>query len=128
MSQPPVTSSTDTDSLTRRQIVFLVAALVFALMSFSLNATMISPAVRDINQTLGPGAFAAISTPFYLAGAIANVVLIRWSDYIGRKRVLLAILVVVCIGTALCLSTSLPVVVVGRFLRAPRTSPMGSRS
>ena len=43
--------------------------------------------------------------------------LIRWSDYIGRKRVLLAILVVVCIGTALCLSTSLPVVVVGRFLQ-----------
>jgi predicted MFS family arabinose efflux permease len=117
VSQPPVATSTDTDSLNRRQIVFLVAALVFALMSFSLNATMISPAVRDINETLGPGAFAAISTPFYLAGAIANVVLIRWSDYIGRKRVLLAILVVVCIGTALCLSTSLPVVVVGRFLQ-----------
>jgi predicted MFS family arabinose efflux permease len=117
VSQPPVAASADTDSLTRRQIVFLVAALVFALMSFSLNATMISPAVRDINQTLGPGAFAAISTPFYLAGAIANVVLIRWSDYIGRKRVLLAILVVVCIGTALCLSTSLPVVIVGRFLQ-----------
>jgi predicted MFS family arabinose efflux permease len=117
VSQPPVTSSIGSDSLTRRQIVFLVAALVFALMSFSLNATMISPAVRDINQTLGPGAFAAISTPFYLAGAIANVVLIRWSDYIGRKRVLLAILAVVCIGTALCLSTSLPVVIVGRFLQ-----------
>ncbi len=117
MSQPPLATSADTDSLTRRQIVFLVTALVVALMSFSLNATMISPAVRDINQTLGPGAFAAISTPFYLAGAIANVVLIRWSDYIGRKRVLLAILVVVCVGTALCLSTSLPVVVVGRFLQ-----------
>lgn len=117
MSQPPVTTPDDTDGLTRRQIVFLVAALVFALMSFSLNATMLSPAVRDINETLGPGAFAAISTPFYLAGAIANVVLIRWSDYIGRKRVLLAILVVVCIGTALCLSTSLPVVIAGRFLQ-----------
>lgn len=113
MSQPPA----DTDSLTRRQIVLLVAALVFALMSFSLNATMLAPAVHDINEKLGPGAFAAISTPFYLAGAIANVVLIRWSDYIGRRRMLLAILVVVCIGTVLCLSTSLPVVVVGRFLQ-----------
>ena len=60
MSQPPFATSADTEALTRRQIVFLVAALVFALMSFSLNATMISPAVRAINQTLGPGAFAAI--------------------------------------------------------------------
>ncbi|TGD84032.1 MFS transporter [Mycolicibacterium sp. CH28] len=86
-------------------------------MSFSLNATMLAPAVRDINDTLGPGAFVAMSTPFYLAGAIANVVLIRWSDYVGRKRVLIGILIVLCIGTALCLSTSLPVVVVGRFLQ-----------
>ncbi|WP_228000072.1 MFS transporter [Mycolicibacterium sp. P1-5] len=107
----------ETDSLSRRQIVLLVAALVFSLMSFSLNATMLAPAVRDINQTLGPGAFVAMSTPFYLAGAIANVVLIRWSDYIGRKRVLIGIVIVMCIGTVLCLSTSLPIVVVGRFLQ-----------
>ncbi len=116
MSHPPV-GSRDVDSLSRRGVAFLVAALVFSLMSFSLNATMLAPAVRDINDALGPGAFVAISTPFYLAGAIANVVLIRWSDYVGRKRVLIAILVVLCIGTVLCLSTSLPVVVVGRFLQ-----------
>ncbi|PND56328.1 MFS transporter [Mycobacterium sp. ENV421] len=115
MSQPP--TSAETDSLSRRQIVLLVAALVFSLMSFSLNATMLAPAVRDINDTLGPGAFVAMSTPFYLAGALANVVLIRWSDYIGRKRVLIGIVVVMCIGTVLCLSTSLPIVVVGRFLQ-----------
>ncbi len=86
-------------------------------MSFSLNATMLSPAVRDINETLGAGAFAAMSTPFFLAGAIANVVLIRWSDYIGRKRVLVGILILCCVGTVLCLSTSLPIVMVGRFLQ-----------
>ncbi|MBI3691589.1 MAG: MFS transporter, partial [Mycolicibacterium aromaticivorans] len=112
MSQP--STSAETDSLSRRQIVLLVAALVFSLMSFSLNATMLAPAVRDINDTLGPGAFVAMSTPFYLAGALANVVLIRWSDYIGRKRVLIGIVIVMCIGTVLCLSTSLPIVVVGR--------------
>jgi MFS family permease len=107
----------DTDSLSRRQIVLLVTALVFSVMSFSLNATMLSPAVRDINETLGPGAFAAMSTPFFIAGAIANVVLIRWSDYIGRKRVLIGILVVCVLGTLLCLSSSLPIVMVGRFLQ-----------
>ncbi|NTY60059.1 MFS transporter [Mycolicibacterium sphagni] len=114
MSQPP---APETDSLSRRQIVLLVTALVFSVMSFSLNATMLSPAVRDINETLGPGAFAAMSTPFFIAGAIANVVLIRWSDYIGRKRVLIGILVVCVLGTVLCLSSSLPIVMVGRFLQ-----------
>jgi len=107
----------ETDSLSRRQIVLLVTALIFAVMSFSLNATMLSPAVRDINEELGPGAFAAMSTPFYVAGAIANVVLLRWSDYIGRKRVLIGILVLCCVGTVLCLSSSLPIVMVGRFLQ-----------
>lgn len=115
MSQVP--ASAETDSLSRRQIVLLVTALIFAVMSFSLNATMLSPAVRDINETLGPGAFVAMSAPFYLAGAIANVVLIRWSDYIGRKRVLIGILVICVLGAVLCLSSSLPVVVVGRFLQ-----------
>ena len=94
-----------------------MTALVFSVMSFSLNATMLSPAVRDINETLGPGAFAAMSTPFFIAGAIANVVLIRWSDYIGRKRVLIGILVVCVLGTVLCMSSSLPIVMVGRFLQ-----------
>ena len=64
MSLPPAAFA-ETDSLSRRQIVLLVTALVFSVMSFSLNATMLSPAVRDINETLGPGAFAAMSTPFY---------------------------------------------------------------
>ncbi|WP_183507947.1 MULTISPECIES: MFS transporter [unclassified Mycolicibacterium] len=113
VSQP----STEIDTLSRRQIVLLVTALIFSVMSFSLNATMLSPAVRDINETLGPGAFVAMSAPFYLAGALANVVLIRWSDYIGRKRVLIGILVICVLGTVLCLSSSLPLVVVGRFLQ-----------
>lgn len=113
VSQP----SAETDSLSRREIVLLVAALVVSLMSFSLNATMLAPAVRDINESLGEGAFVAMSTPFYLAGAIANVVLIRWSDFVGRKRVLIGIVIVMCVGTVLCLTTSLPLVVVGRFLQ-----------
>jgi hypothetical protein len=48
---------------------------------------------------------------FYLSGAIANVEFIRWSDCIGRKRGLLGIMIVLCIGTVLCIvGSSLPVV------------------
>jgi MFS family permease len=104
----------------------MVAALVLSVVSFMLNATMLSPAIRDINAHLGTNAFAAISSYFYLAGAIANVVLIRWSDYIGRKRVLLGILVMLSIGTLLCVfGTSLPVVVAGRVLQGASNITFG---
>ena len=110
MTQPAV--------LTRSQVALMVAALVLSVVSFQLNATMLGPAFYDIEHELGKGAFAAMSTYFYLAAAVGNVVLIRWSDYIGRKRVLLGILVMLCLGTLLCIfGTSLTVVVIGRILQ-----------
>ncbi len=45
-----------TRTLTRGQTVFLVAALVLGVVSFMLNATMLSPAIRDINTHLGHNA------------------------------------------------------------------------
>jgi MFS family permease len=102
-------------------MVLMVTALAFSVTSSLLNARMLGPAFRDINTHLGPNGYAAMSA--YLAGAIANVVLVRWSDFIGRKRALIGILVLLCIGTLLCIfGTSLSVVVVGRILQA-RTSP-----
>ncbi|HYO03736.1 MAG TPA: MFS transporter [Mycobacterium sp.] len=104
--------------LSQRRIVFMVAPLVLSVISFQLNATMLGPAFYDIETTLGKGSFAAMSTYFYLAGAVANVVLIRWSDFIGRKRVMLAILALLCVGTLLCvLGTSLPVVLAGHIMQ-----------
>lgn len=121
MDGPPVAGTTQSDdagSLSRSQTTFMVAALVASVISFGLNSTMLSPAIRDINAELGPDAFAAMSNYFYLAGAIANVVFIRWSDFIGRKRVLLGIMIAMSIGTLLCIvGTSLPVVVAGRILQ-----------
>jgi len=113
-------------TLTRSQTVFMVTALVLSVVSFVLNATMLSPAIRDINAHLGPHAFGPISSYFYLAGAIANVVLIRWSDYLGRKRILIGVLILLCIGTVLCVvSTSLPVVVTGRIMQGASNISFG---
>jgi predicted MFS family arabinose efflux permease len=113
-------------TLTRSQTVFMVTALVLSVVSFILNATMLSPAIRDIDAHLGPHAFGPISSYFYLAGAIANVVLIRWSDYLGRKRILIGVLILLCIGTVLCVvSTSLPVVVTGRIMQGASNISFG---
>src|ERR1700722_10508955 len=121
MTQPAAAKTTqgeDARALSRNQTVFMVTALAVSVASFMLNATMFSPAIRDINAHLGPQGYASMSAYFYLSGAICNVVLIRWSDYIGRKNVLLGILVVQCLGTLLCIvGTSLPIVVVGRVLQ-----------
>jgi MFS family permease len=109
------TESAPANTLSQSQTVFMVSALVLSVMAFMLNATMLAPAIGDVNSHLGPNAFAAMSDYNYLAGAVANVVLIRWSDYIGRKRVLIGVLVVMVVGTLLCIfGTTLPVVVAGR--------------
>ncbi|KLO32613.1 MFS transporter [Mycobacterium haemophilum] len=108
----------DAGPLSRGQIVFMVAALVTSVIAFQLNASMLAPAIGAINGAMGPNAYVAMSNFFFLAGAVACVVLVRWSDYVGRKRVLISIMVLMCIGTVLCIvSTSLPVVVLGRILQ-----------
>jgi predicted MFS family arabinose efflux permease len=53
-------------------------------------------------------------------------VLIRWSDYLGRKRVLIGVLIMLSIGTLLCIfGTSLSVVVAGRVLQGASNITFG---
>jgi predicted MFS family arabinose efflux permease len=121
-----MTKAKSDDAMSRSRTVFMVAALVLSVISFMLNATMLGPAIHDINSHLGPNAFASMSSYYFLTGAIANVVLIRWSDYVGRKRVLLGILVLLCVGTLLCIvGTSLPIVVAGRALQGASNITFG---
>ena len=104
--------------MSRNQTVLMVAALIVSVVAFQLNTTMLIPAIHTINEQFGRGAFATMSTYFSLAGAVSSVVLIRWSDYVGRRRVLLGVMVVMCIGTVLCIvSTTLGLLVVGRILQ-----------
>jgi predicted MFS family arabinose efflux permease len=129
MTEDTATTTTESDdagSLSRGQTVFMVAALVLSVVSFMLNATMLAPAIHDINSHLGPNAYASMSSYYYLTGAIGNVVLIRWSDYIGRKRVLVGILTILCIGTLfVVVGTSLPIVVAGRILQGASNVTFG---
>src|SRR5260370_28511028 len=56
MNRPPVARTTEGNgagSLSRSQTAFLVAALVASVISFQLNATMLGPAIRDIDTELG---------------------------------------------------------------------------
>jgi len=104
--------------LSRGRIVLLVAALLSSVISFQLNASMLVPAIGQINDELGSNAYTAMGNYFFLAGAIVSVIFTRWSDFVGRKPVLLGIMMVTVVGTVVCiLATTLPLMVFGRILQ-----------
>lgn len=120
-SPSPAGSATATEggpTLSRGKTVLLVAALVSSVISFQLNASMLVPAIGAINHQLGDGAFTAMGNYFFLAGAIVSVIFARWSDFVGRKPILIGVMGVAVVGTIVCiLATSLPVMVIGRILQ-----------
>ncbi|MWK37893.1 MFS transporter [Actinomadura sp. J1-007] len=98
----------------------LVAALLLGVIAYQLNASMVTPALPEMARTLNSslGAISHVSSLFFLAGAIAGVVFSRLSDFTGRRKTLLTVLGLTCVGTLLCaLAPSLPVLLAGRVLQ-----------
>ncbi|MFF4243606.1 MFS transporter [Streptomyces sp. NPDC001822] len=90
------------------------------MIAYQLNASMVTPALPDMARELHGSVddISRVSSLFFLAGAIAGVVLSRLSDFVGRKKLLLAVLTVTAVGTLLCaLAPSLPVMLTGRALQ-----------
>jgi predicted MFS family arabinose efflux permease len=127
VSQPTGPRATESPpSLSLKETVLMVAALVVSVISFQMNGTMLTPAIHAINTEFGDTAYGSMSTFFALAGAVSCIALIRWSDYVGRKRVLLGITIVLCVGTVLCIvATSLEILVLGRILQGTANITFG---
>ena len=102
------------------QAALLVATLTLAVMSYQLNATMITPVLPQIASELGESIdhVSGISSLFFLSGGIAGIVLARWSDFIGRKRCLMVVLAILAAGTLLCvIAPNLQVLLAGRLMQ-----------
>lgn len=100
--------------------VALVAALALGALSFQSNATMITPVLPEIAAGMKESIahVSQVSSLFFLAGAIMGVVLGRWSDFLGRRLILIAVLVILGVGTLVCIfATSLPMLLLGRVLQ-----------
>lgn len=98
----------------------LVATLLLSVIAYQLNASMITPALPEMARRLhgSVDGIAQVSSLFFLAGAITGVVLSRLSDFWGRRRILIAVLLVTAVGTVLCLAApNLPVLLTGRVLQ-----------
>ncbi|TFC46170.1 MFS transporter [Cryobacterium sp. TMT1-21] len=98
----------------------LIGTLVLAILTFQLNATLLSAALPAVGEQLGEStqAVSRVQSTFFLAGAVFGVVFSRWSDFLGRKRSLVIVLALLLIGTVICaLAPSLPVLLIGRVLQ-----------
>jgi predicted MFS family arabinose efflux permease len=108
-----------------RKAANLVAALLLGVIAIQLTGSMISPALPEIGRelNLSPTDLAQVSSVVFLSGAVGAVVLSRWSDSIGRRRMFLAVLIVMSIGTLICLlAPNLPILLVGRVLQGFSTA------
>jgi predicted MFS family arabinose efflux permease len=97
-----------------------LAALLGGVIAFQLNASMVTPAVPEIAHKLAstPELVAISQTLFFLAGGIAGIVLTRYSDHAGRRKVLIYSLLAMCMGTVLAMLTpNVAVLCIGRFLQ-----------
>ena len=67
-----------------------MAALLAACVAFQLNASMLSPALTNIQEALGATSaeIGLTQTAFFTAAALFSLFLPRLGDLIGRKRVL----------------------------------------
>jgi predicted MFS family arabinose efflux permease len=103
-----------------RQAVSLVAVLLVGVLSYQLNASMVTPALPSMAKSLGVGSdsIAQVSSLFFLAGSVAGLVLARWGDFLGRRRALIVVLCTLVAGTLICLfAPSLPVLLAGRVIQ-----------
>ncbi len=97
-----------------------LAALLVGVISFQLNASMVAPAVPEIARKLNSNASTVgiSQTLFFLVGGIAGIVLTRYSDHAGRRKILIYSLIAMSIGTVVAmLAPNVAILCAGRLLQ-----------
>lgn len=104
----------------RTAVAPLMVALLAACLAFQLNASMLSPALVTMERELDATAseIAATQTVFFTAAALFTLFLPRLGDLIGRRRVLVGMLVVMAVGCVVAaLATNVPMLFIGRLIQ-----------
>ncbi|MFD5059364.1 MFS transporter [Streptomyces sp. NPDC058394] len=93
------------------------AALLIAVLSFSLMQTMVVPALPDLQREFRTSTTTVswLLSSFLLTASVATALLGRVGDMFGKRRVLIGSLVVFAVGTLLAaLSTSMGMLIASR--------------
>jgi MFS family permease len=103
-----------------KSIVALMAALLVAIFAFQLNASMLSPALTTMEHELNTSSdqIGLTQTVFFTAAALFSLFLPRLADLVGRKKVLLGILIATTLGCAVsALAPNVTILMLGRILQ-----------
>ncbi|NMM94065.1 MFS transporter [Bifidobacterium oedipodis] len=103
-----------------KSIVALMAALLVAIFAFQLNASMLSPALATMEHELNTTSsqIGLTQTVFFTSAALFSLFLPRLADLVGRKKVLLGILVATIIGCIVsAIAPNVTVLMIGRILQ-----------
>ncbi|ARZ70925.1 multidrug ABC transporter [Streptomyces albireticuli] len=98
----------------------LVTALLTACVAFQLNASMLSPALKSIEDSLGASSaeIGLTQTAFFTSAALFSLFLPRLGDVIGRRKVLAGMLALMAVGCVVAaLAQSVPMLFVGRVIQ-----------
>lgn len=104
----------------RGNIAALMTALLAACVAFQLNASMLSPALVTMGQELkADQALIGLSqTWFFTAAALFSLFLPRLSDIVGRKKVLVGMMVLMAVGSVIAaLAPDITWLFVGRIIQ-----------
>lgn len=103
-----------------KSVVALMTALMAAIFAFQLNASMLSPALTTMQNELNTTAaqIGLTQTVFFTSCALFSLFLPRLGDLIGRKKVLLGILVLTGVGCAIsALAVNVTMLMIGRVVQ-----------
>lgn len=101
-------------------IAFLMVAFLTATFAFQLNASMLSPALVTMQNELNTTAtqIGLSQTVFFTSAALFSLFLPRLADLMGRKKVLMGMLLFTVAGcTVSALAPNVTVLLVGRLLQ-----------
>lgn len=81
-------------------VIPLMIALLVAVFAFQLNASMLAPALATMEVELDAttAQIGMTQTAFFTAAALFSLFLPRWGDLIGRRKVLMGMMIVTGIG------------------------------
>ena len=96
-------TGTEANRLPTSRVMPIVLSLLVAIFAFQLNASMLSPALATMEKELAAttAEIGLTQTAFFTAAALFSLFLPRWGDLIGRRKVLVGMLVITAIGCAI---------------------------
>lgn len=101
-------------------VMALMVALMAAILTFQVNASMLSPVLtimRDALETTD-ARIGLTQSAFFVSAALFSAFVPRWADLVGRKRMMIGLLIGVGIGSVVAaMATTVPVLFAGRAIQ-----------